>query len=631
MFDVFEALREADSLIAKRRFGRAVALLRRAVEARPDDSNLRLRLADALALDGEKDEASGLLEAVASELAADGFTAKAIAVLKHLQRLRPDAAAVEQRLADLIRARERPEATTQPIARQLLVTPPPAPDAAGGDDATSAPIVPVGVRLSPLFSSFSAEELVAVIHSLRLHAYSPGQIVVSEGEPGDSLFVLASGSARVYVEGPERRHREVRRLEAGDFFGEISLLTGSPRTATVVATTDCEVLELDRAAVLGIAARHPAVRATIERFCRDRTDSPEEQDARGATAFRPTFEADGEDLEVPAEMPAPSLGPDQIAAIVPFCSVQAFSEGDEVFHRGEAGDRLYLIDEGEVELRFEQRRPAKRLGPGEIFGELALITAGNRRTASAVAATPCRLIAIDGEAWGRLTRERPDLVVGMLETSCAYLVESEQKLVADLRRRNRELERALDFLHRTKQELTTAEALAQTDELTGIYNRRCFEEQIRAYVERAAEGGVSIALLLVDVDRFKHVNDTHGHQVGDLVLRRLAHLLQGAVRWSDLPCRIGGDEFAVLWSDLDPRAASCRAVELQPLFGAFELAGSPQSLTITASLGGALLRPGETWQQFFARADRSLYLAKRGGRGRLAWDERMLDADQATA
>jgi diguanylate cyclase (GGDEF)-like protein len=630
VFDLFEALREVDSLIAKRKFDRAVGLLRQAVAARPDDTSVRLRLADVLALDGQKGEAAGLLEAVAAELAADGFTAKAIAVLKHLQRLRPDAAEVEQRLAELIQARQQPEVPAGPVAGPQLV--PPAPRAEPEAVApAAAPAVPLGVRRSPLFSSFSGDELVAVIHSLRLHAYAPGQIVVSEGEPGDSLFVLASGSARVFVEGPERRHREVRRLEAGDFFGEISLLTGSPRTATVVAAVECEVLELDRAAVLGIAAHHPTVRATIERFCRERTDSAEEKDARGAPPFRPTIEAEVEDLEVPAEMPAPSLRPDQIAAIVPFCSVQLLAEGEEVFHRGEAGDRLFLVDEGEVELRFEQRRPAKRLGGGEIFGELALITAGNRRTATAVAATPCRLIAIDRMAWRRLSGERPDLVVGMLETSCAYLVESEQKLVADLRRRNRELERALDFLHRTKQELSTAEALAQTDELTGIYNRRCFEEQIRAYVERAADGGVSISLLLVDVDRFKRVNDTHGHQVGDLVLRRLAQLLQGAVRWSDLPCRIGGDEFAVLWSDLDPRAAARRALELQPLFGAFEIAGSPQSLLITASLGGALLRPGESWEDFFARADRSLYQAKRGGRGRLAWDEHLLDDDQATA
>jgi diguanylate cyclase (GGDEF)-like protein len=616
--DVFESLREVDSLIARRKLGRAAELLRAAAGARPEDSSLRLRLADVLALDGRRDEAAQLLERVAAELAARGFTAKAIAVLKRLQRLRPDSPELEDRLAGLIRDHEQARFAAPPGA---IAAARPAP----------VPAVPEGVARSPLFSSFSREELVAVIHGLRLHSYRPGQVVVSEGEPGDSLFVLASGEARVYVEGPDRRHREVRSLDAGDFFGEISLLTGSPRTATVIAATDCELLELDRAAVLGIAARQPAVRATIQRFCLERADSAEEQNARGEVPFRPALEAEIEDLELPAGAPAPSLGTDEIAALVPFCTVVAHGEGDTVFARGDAGDRLFVIDEGEVEVRFEHRRPAKRLGAGEIFGELALLTSGRRRTATAVAAGRCRLIAIDRASWRRLSAERPDLVVRLLEQSCAYLVESEQRLVSDLRRHNRELERALDFLHRTKQELSTAEALAQTDELTGIYNRRCFEDQMRSHVERAAESGLAVALLLVDIDHFKKVNDSYGHQVGDLVLRRLAHLLQGAVRWSDLPCRIGGDEFAVLWTDLDARAAGRRAQELQPLLGAFELAGTPQHLGVTASLGGALLRPGESWQEFFARADRGLYLAKRSGRGCLAWDDRLVDESAATA
>jgi diguanylate cyclase (GGDEF)-like protein len=630
--DVFESLREVDALLARRKFGRAAELLREAVAARPADSGLRLRLADALALDGQGPAAAELLEGVAAELAAQGFTAKAIAVLKRLQRLRPDAAELEQRLAELIRAQD--EHRARPAGPGLIGVPSsrtPAPSAPAADAAPAPPEIPLGVRRSPLFSDFSRDELLAVIRSLRLHSFGPGQVLVSEGEPGDSLFVLASGEARVYVEAPDRRHREVRRLEAGDFFGEISLLTGGPRSATVVAAVECEVLELDRAAVLGIAARHPAVRATIERFCLARADSAEEQSARGSAAFRPAVEAESDEPGFHAELPAPMLTPAEIAALVPYCAVTTHAAGDPIFDRGDRGDRLYVIDEGEVEIRFEQRRPAKRLGPGEVFGELALLTSSHRRTASTAAATACRLISIDDASWRRLTGERPDLVVGLLEKSCAYLVESEQRLVHDLRRRNRELERALDFLHRTKQELSTAEALAQTDELTGIYNRRCFEEQMRSFVERSRDTGVTVALLLADVDRFKSVNDTHGHRVGDLVLTRMAQLLQSSVRWSDLPCRIGGDEFAILWTDLDPRGARRRARELQPLLSAFEVEGSPASLRVTASLGGAALAPGEGWEEFFARADRALYLSKRTGRGRLSWDQRLLDEEPITA
>ena len=99
----------------------------------------------------------------------------------------------------------------------------------------------------------------------------------------------------------------------------------------------------------------------------------------------------------------------------------------------------------------------------------------------------------------------------------------------------------------------------------------------------------------------------------------MAQRLQSSVRWSDLPCRIGGDEFAILWTELDTRGARRRARDLQPLIAAFEFEGSPSSLRVTSSLGGASLGAGESWEEFFARADRALYLSKRSGRGRLAW------------
>ncbi|GMU64985.1 MAG: hypothetical protein AMXMBFR36_12590 [Acidobacteriota bacterium] len=627
MPDLFDSLREVDSLLARRRFGRAAELLRAASEARPDDLGLKLRLADALALDGRKADAATLLEQVAVGFADRGFNAKAIAVLKKLQRVAPDFARVEAKVADRIYG-ERPLAglVAEPAAS-------PARAAITGDTAApaDAATAPEAISRSPLFAALNRAELLEVIRGLRLHAWEAGQVLVSEGEPGGSLFVLASGSARVLVEGPDRRHREVRRLEAGDFFGEISLLSGAPRSATVIAAAPCEVLELDRATVAAIATREPSVRATIERFCLERSGSREERDARGGALFRPAPELESGEFELPADAPAPWLAPEAIAALLPFCSVIARATGDSIFARGDVGDCLYVVDEGEVELRFEQRRPVKRLGAGEVFGELALVSPGRRRTASAVAATPCRLIAIDRAAWSRLASARPDLIVGLLERSCAYLVESEQRLVADLRRHNRELERALDFLQRTRQELSSAETAALTDPLTGLYNRRCFDEHLPSRVARGTAGGLAVALLLVDLDQFKEVNDRHGHPVGDLALRRFGALLGGAVRWSDLPCRVGGDEFAVLWTDLDPRAATRRARELQALLGAFDLPGSPSSLALTSSLGGAVLAPGEDAAALFARADRGLYLAKRSGRGRLAWDERLFDDAAALA
>ena len=131
-----------------------------------------------------------------------------------------------------------------------------------------------------MFSHFPTDELTAVIRGLQLRTYEPGHILFSEGEPGDSLMVLASGRVRVYVRNVTGGNAEVRQLESGAFFGEISLLSGKPRTATIIAASACEVLILDRTATDEIVAKHPQVLDTLRSIYRERQDSDEELEAR---------------------------------------------------------------------------------------------------------------------------------------------------------------------------------------------------------------------------------------------------------------------------------------------------------------------------------------------------------------
>jgi cAMP-dependent protein kinase regulator len=147
-------------------------------------------------------------------------------------------------------------------------------------------IVPTGppageaVR-SPLFSDFSSGELLAVMSGLQLLAFEAGDIVITEGEPGDSLFVVSTGQVKAFVRSPAGRHVQVREMGEGAFFGEISILKGGPRTATVTAASRVELLELDRATLDGITATHPRVRAVLEAFCRERAGSADEALVRG--------------------------------------------------------------------------------------------------------------------------------------------------------------------------------------------------------------------------------------------------------------------------------------------------------------------------------------------------------------
>ncbi len=130
-------------------------------------------------------------------------------------------------------------------------------------------------------------------------------------------------------------------------------------------------------------------------------------------------------------------------------------------------------------------------------------------------------------------------------------------------------------------------------------------------------------MLLIDLDEFKKINDSHGHPCGDAVLRAVAGIIRANVRAMDLPCRIGGDEFAVVFPRVTRELAQQRADEIRRRVGeqALDLRGFGRKIQVSVSLGGAYLRPGESVAELFARADQGLYESKRKGRNRLTWIE----------
>jgi hypothetical protein len=123
---------------------------------------------------------------------------------------------------------------------------------------------------SPLFADFSEGDLVAVIQGLELATYGPGEILILEGDPGTSLFVITSGVVRAFVRQPDGKNKQVREMGEGSFFGEIAVLSGKPRTATVTAKTNVEALILERKTLDGICKTHPSVRTTLQKFAAER-------------------------------------------------------------------------------------------------------------------------------------------------------------------------------------------------------------------------------------------------------------------------------------------------------------------------------------------------------------------------
>lgn len=160
-------------------------------------------------------------------------------------------------------------------------------------------------------------------------------------------------------------------------------------------------------------------------------------------------------------------------------------------------------------------------------------------------------------------------------------------------------------------------SMALTDSLTGLYNRRYLEVHLEKLLQKNQDSRKSLAVLLMDIDHFKRVNDTHGHAVGDEVLKIFSHRLKDKLRSFDLVARLGGEEFVVILPDVTLARAQSIAERLRLLIAEDEFAcGVPGGhLNVTTSIGAAFIDPGaHTVADVLARADKCLYEAKQAGR-----------------
>jgi diguanylate cyclase (GGDEF)-like protein/PAS domain S-box-containing protein len=157
-------------------------------------------------------------------------------------------------------------------------------------------------------------------------------------------------------------------------------------------------------------------------------------------------------------------------------------------------------------------------------------------------------------------------------------------------------------------------ALSVTDSLTGIHNRRYFQERLKVELERAQRDGLTLAVIMLDIDHFKHINDRFGHAVGDRVLRSLCQRISQRLRRTDVFCRLGGEEFMVLCPGSDAEQARLLALELWHGLRNVPVDGVGK---VTASFGVAGWRPGEGADALLLRADAGVYAAKQAGRDRV--------------
>ena len=181
---------------------------------------------------------------------------------------------------------------------------------------------------------------------------------------------------------------------------------------------------------------------------------------------------------------------------------------------------------------------------------------------------------------------------------------------SDLARLVAEVERLEGELTAARAHLAQMEVHADIDPLTAVFNRRGFERELARAIAYLKRYGGSAALVYVDLDRFKPVNDRHGHAAGDAVLKAVAALLVRNVRASDTVARLGGDELGLILWNLGEADAQAKARRLEAMIAGTAIAWGSASLSVGASAGVAMLDPAATSADAIATADRAMYARK---------------------
>jgi cAMP-dependent protein kinase regulator len=229
------------TLLAKKEYDKAVPLLRREHEKYPSNPRIRLQYADALAGNGDLEEAVRQYEATAKYYDDNGLTVQAIAVRKKAEKITSQLAALAPQPAESTAGKSEPLFTRQ-------------------------------VPKSPLFEVLSDEEREALVKEMELEQHDEGGVIISEGDPGVSMYVIVSGEVKVFTRaaGAGAGTVYLAKLGEGDFFGEVSLLTGKPRTATITASRATELLRLDKEKLDNALARYPGIRKVLDDFYKKR-------------------------------------------------------------------------------------------------------------------------------------------------------------------------------------------------------------------------------------------------------------------------------------------------------------------------------------------------------------------------
>lgn len=186
------------------------------------------------------------------------------------------------------------------------------------------------------------------------------------------------------------------------------------------------------------------------------------------------------------------------------------------------------------------------------------------------------------------------------------------KLNNELANMTRELKKKNIKLKKANQKI---EELLRTDKLTGLSNRRHFMEYFEKMISNAKRHSIPLSLVMCDLDKFKNINDSYGHDVGDKVLENMGELLQNETRDEDLAARIGGEEFTIILNSTSLENGKNYAERVRKKVSKLDISQLPENITI--SLGVTEFKESDDQESFLKRADKALYKAKNNGRNQV--------------
>jgi len=274
--------------------------------------------------------------------------------------------------------------------------------------------------------------------------------------------------------------------------------------------------------------------------------------------------------------------------------LEQFGSGEAIVEIGEPGRSLYVVTSGQVQVLYPARDSEfelARLGPGDFFGEMALLN-DKPRSATVRAVDAVEALVLDKSEFRGIVVDRPHVALKLLEALSVRIRHADEQI-------------------------SGLSDQAVRDPLTGLLNRRAFNERMIVECDRARRYSERFSLILLDLDHFKTINDTLGHDVGDDVLSWIGRILTEHTRLADMPFRIGGEEFAILCPSTS--AVLARSVS-QRLVAVVGEAAPPvrHKLHVTMSAGYSTSPDhGVGTEALYNLADQALLRAKREGRNRV--------------